>query len=103
MGVSARREAVFCLLYKLVVGQSEAHRDGGVHLLHHLLLHMAHPFPQPLFVQRPHLLQQDDGVPVQAAATFTGRAIWVGRRALPVCEVIAAAMTVGLYRLPVSF
>ena len=52
MGVSARREAVFCLLYKLVVGQSEAHRDGGVHLLHHLLLHMAHPFPQPLFVQR---------------------------------------------------
>ena len=92
MGVSARREAVFCLLYKLVVGQSEAHRDGGVHLLHHLLLHMAHPFPQPLFIQRPHLLQQDDGVPVQ-----------VGRRALPVCEVIAAAMTVGLYRLPVSF
>ena len=35
--------------------------------------------------------------------SFTGRAIWVGRRALPVCEVIAAAMTVGLYRLPVSF
>ena len=50
------------------MGQSEAHRDGGVHLLHHLLLHMAHPFPQPLFIQRPHLLQQDDGVPVQAAA-----------------------------------
>ena len=35
--------------------------------------------------------------------SVTGRAIWVGRRALPVCEVMAAAMTVGLYRLPVSF
>ena len=27
----------------------------------------------------------------------------VGRRALPVCEVMAAAITVGLWRLPVSF
>ena len=27
----------------------------------------------------------------------------VGRLALPVCDVIAAAITVGLWRLPVSF
>ena len=29
--------------------------------------------------------------------------MWVGRRALPVCDVIAAAITVGLYLLPTSF
>ena len=29
--------------------------------------------------------------------------ICVGRLALPVCDVIAAAITVGLWRLPVSF
>jgi len=29
--------------------------------------------------------------------------MWVGRRAFPVWEVMAAAMTVGLWRLPVSF
>ncbi len=29
--------------------------------------------------------------------------MWVGRRALPVWEVIAAAITVGLCLLPVSF
>ena len=29
--------------------------------------------------------------------------IWVGSRAFPVWEVMAAAMTVGLWRLPVSF
>ena len=29
--------------------------------------------------------------------------MWVGSFALPVCEVMAAAMTVGLCRFPVSF
>ena len=29
---------------------------------------MAHPLPQTLFVQRPHLFQQDDGIPAEAAA-----------------------------------
>ena len=31
------------------------------------------------------------------------REIWVGSRAFPVWEVMAAAMTVGLCRFPVSF
>ena len=29
--------------------------------------------------------------------------MWVGSRAFPVWDVMAAAITVGLYRLPVSF
>ena len=29
--------------------------------------------------------------------------MWVGSLALPIWEVMAAAMTVGLWRLPVSF
>ena len=33
----------------------------------------------------------------------TGRSICVGSLAFPVWEVMAAAITVGLYRLPVSF
>ena len=39
------------------------------------------------------------GRPLPCAAS----AIWVGSLALPSWEVMAAAMTVGLWRLPVSF
>ena len=63
-------------LYQSAAGQAEAHRNGVVHPLHHRAVHPAHPLPQAAFVQGADLLQQ---------------------------EVMAAAMTVGLWRLPVSF
>ena len=53
---------------QLVVGQPKANCDRRVHLVHHRLLHMTHALPKPLFIQGPDLLQQDHGIPAQAAA-----------------------------------
>ena len=60
------------------------------------------PLPQAVFVQRADLLQQHHAVlgrPVSSARIL----MWVGRRALSSRDVMAAAMTVGLWRLPISF
>ncbi|CAN4048233.1 Acyl-coenzyme A thioesterase PaaI, partial [Dysosmobacter welbionis] len=67
----------------LVVGQSEADRDGQIDLLHHILLHMAHLFPQALFVQGAHLLQQDHRIPAQAAAVVHGKVDMCRQLGLP--------------------
>ena len=75
--------------------EPEAHGYGAVDPVHRRAVQLAHAFAQAGLIQRPDLLEQDDAVPAQAV---------VARRQLfPVCEVIAAAITVGLCRLPVSF
>ena len=38
--------------------KSEAYRDGGVHLIHEPLIHMAHMLPQTPFVDGADLLEQ---------------------------------------------
>ena len=77
--------------------EPEAHGDGRVHLVHLGAVHPAHPLPEAFLVQGADLLQQDQ--PYCRAAS----SMWVGSLAFPVFEVMAAAMTVGLWRLPVSF
>ena len=67
-GAARRGGPVLPFLNHGVRMQAEADRDGQIDLLHHILLHMAHLFPQALFVQGAHLLQQDHRVLGQAAA-----------------------------------
>ena len=90
------------MLYQLLRMQAEADGDGVIHLAHHLVVHPAHMLPQTLFVQCPDLLQQDHRIFGQAEAVG-GQGDMVGRRAFPVWDVMAAAITVGLCLLPVSF
>ena len=76
--------------------KSEAYRDGGVHLIHEPLIHMAHMLPQTPFVDGADLLEQHHRV--------LGKShVMPGKRALPDWLVIAAAITVGECLFPVSF
>lgn len=83
--------------------EPEAHGYGAVHFVHRRAVELAHPLAQAGFVQRAYLLEQHHAV--AAEAVIAGRELDMrrGSRALPVCEVMAAAMTVGLWRFPVSF
>ena len=48
--------------------QTQGNRDGVVHPAHHILVQLAHAFPQALFVDGADLLQQDHGVLGETAA-----------------------------------
>ena len=48
--------------------KAEADGDGIIHLCHLLLVQMTHVLPQPAFVNRTNLLQQNDGILAQAHA-----------------------------------
>ena len=82
--------------------QSKAHSDGSVYPVHHGAVYPTHVFPQAFFVQGPNLFQQDHGV-LSKPNCRAANSMCVGSFAFPVWEVMAAAMTVGLWRLPVSF
>ena len=60
------------------------------------------PLPQAVFVQRADLLQQHHAVLGKACVLCPDIDVG-GRRALSSRDVMAAAMTVGLWRLPISF
>ena len=66
-----------------VVTLSQGQTLTGDILCHHIFLHMAHTLAKPLFVQGPHLLQQDHGIPAQAAALVHGEVDMCGQPGLP--------------------
>ena len=78
--------------------QAEADGEGGVDGVHRGLVDAAHALAQAGLIQGADLLEQDDAVPVETGAALRERDV---RRELRLVE--AAAMTVGLWRLPVSF
>ena len=67
--------------------------------VHRLVIQPPHVFFETLFINGAYLFQQHDGIPCQAAAG--GMELYMG--ALSFWLVIAAAITVGLKRLPTSF
>ena len=62
---SAAKKLTGQILLNWLTAAADGH--GGIHLLHHILIHTAHLLPQPALIQRPHLLQQDNGLLGQAA------------------------------------
>ena len=82
--------------------ETEAHGEGRVHRAHGARVEAAHALAQPGFIQRADLLKQDHAVPVEPDA----RPAEIDMRrepGLPGLAGVAAAITVGLWRLPVSF
>ena len=79
----------------MCVLQAEAHGDCRVDALHQFAVHAPHALAQPPLVERSDLLEQHHAV---ARQTVVRRGERDMRR-----QVMAAAITVGLYRLPVSF
>ena len=83
-------------LYGLPLHRAESEADCQcfINVPHGFFVERAHFLAQAAFVQRADLLGQDDGILGQSV---------VGIFALLICDVIAAAITVGLYRLPTLF
>ena len=102
-----------------VFAQPKADGQGFVDLRHRTGIQRTHLFAQTALVDGANLLEQHDGISGKPAAfaiqldvggqlvliglAGDGRSIWVGSLALSCRLVMAAAMTVGLYRLPMSF
>ena len=86
--------------FRFALRQAKADRNGVVDLIHHGRIEPAHVLAQAALVNGADLLEQHDGVrPTFRPVSSMG----VGSCALFIWLVIAAAITVGECRLPMSF
>ena len=81
---------------------SEADGKSPVYSAHIRAAECAHFFLEPLFVERAYLLEQDYRILGEPAAVRVD-SYMSGKIGLVLLAGIAAAMTVGLKRLPTSF
>ena len=84
------------------VEKAETDKQRVVHFLHHVLGQFSDFFFQSGFVDGADLFEQHHAVLGQAIFV-AGSSMWVGSFAFVSRDVVAAAITVGLYLLPISF
>ena len=88
--------------FRFALRQAKADRNGVVDLIHHGRIEPAHVLAQAALVNGAELLEQHDRVLVRP--TFRPvSSMCVGSFALFIWLVIAAAITVGECRFPMSF